>query len=135
MKGLKTKVMLIVFVLLALIVGLGVTTKDNWRLKRRMDKKDAKHQEQLKEFSDYRVETTEMLVKWEQVADSLKSSNLKISEGQELIILDLTEKRKRNDEQIDASSTWSDVERDAFWARESTIQDTLIAFPSASDPG
>lgn len=134
MNGLKSKIVIAVLILLALLIGLGITTKDNWRLQERMQRKDAKYQQKLLEFKEYSDSTEILLKEWQHLTDSLENNNKEITEDQRVKIIDLTAKRKKNHEKIASIRTWSDNERDAFWAEESIIQDTIIYFPTTDNP-
>ena len=102
----------------------------NHKLEGEMFKQEQMYQDSLSTLDDQLVESAKYIQHLTELSDSLEVLNSTIDQRQQDIINNADENRRQRYEELVDIKYWSDDKRDEFWARELTIQDTLIPIPN-----
>tara|TARA_R110000751_G_scaffold8281_7_gene33101 strand:+ start:1687 stop:2067 length:381 start_codon:yes stop_codon:yes gene_type:complete len=125
----KLKYILIIAVVILLVL-FSVFVGKNHKLEGEMFKQEQMYQDSLSTLDDQLVESAKYIQHLTELSDSLEVLNSTIDQRQQDIINNADENRRQRYEELVDIKYWSDDKRDEFWARELTIQDTLIPIPN-----
>lgn len=125
----KLKCILIIAVVILLVL-FSVFVGKNHKLEGEMFKQEQMYQDSLSTLDDQLVESAKYIQHLTELSDSLEVLNSTIDQRQQDIINNADENRRQRYEELVDIKYWSDDKRDEFWARELTIQDTLIPIPN-----
>ena len=102
----------------------------NHRLEGKMYEQEQAYQDSLSAYDSQLIESDRLIKEWQVAYDSLDVSNLVIDQKQLEIREQANNERKKRYENLVSIKRWSNDKRDEFWAKESSIQDTIIPIPN-----
>lgn len=102
----------------------------NHRLEGKMYEQEQAYQDSLSAYDSQLIESDRLIKEWQVAYDSLDVSNLVIDQKQLEIREQANNERKKRYENLVSIKRWSNDKRDEFWAKESSIQDTIITIPN-----